>query len=85
LPKGRYGFTLSVGELGTQPSNCEADTLPLSYLHPNAMFVANAWVSGDITIGGGTGGGSMGLGATTFISGGGRPPTFKCRILPKYV
>jgi len=28
LPKGRYRISLSVGELDTQPSNRDADTLP---------------------------------------------------------
>jgi len=30
------------GDLDTQPSNCEADTLPLSYRRPSTIFVANA-------------------------------------------
>jgi len=42
LPKGRYGVSLSVSELDTQPPNCEADTLPLGYRRPRAIFVDNA-------------------------------------------
>jgi len=42
LPKKRYGDSLRVGESDTQPSNWEADTLPLSSRRPSEMFVANA-------------------------------------------
>jgi len=37
LPKERYGDSLSVGESETQPSNCEADTLPLGYRRPTEI------------------------------------------------
>jgi len=39
LPK----VSLSVGEMDTQPSNCEADTVPLSYRRPSAIFFVNAY------------------------------------------
>jgi len=44
LPKDRYGDSLSVGEsaTATQPSNWEADTLPLSYRRPSKIFFASA-------------------------------------------
>jgi len=44
LPKERYGDSLSVGEsaTATQPSNWEADTLPLSYCRPYEIFFAHA-------------------------------------------
>jgi len=42
LPKEHHGESLSVCELGTQPSNWEADTLPLSYRRRSEIFVANA-------------------------------------------
>jgi len=42
LPKGCYGDSPSAGESDTQPSNCEANTLLLSYSRPNKIFVANA-------------------------------------------
>ena len=37
LPKELYGDSLSVGESDKQPSNCEADTLPLSYRRPTEI------------------------------------------------
>jgi len=42
LPKEHHGESLGVCELFTQPSNWEADTLPLSYRCPSEIFVANA-------------------------------------------
>ena len=48
LPKGRYGDSPSASEPDTQPSYCEANTLPLSYRRPSEIFVANAYVSGDV-------------------------------------
>jgi len=51
LPKEHHGESLSVCELDTQPSNWEADTLPLGYRRPNESFVANASVSGYVMAG----------------------------------
>jgi len=42
LPKDHHGESLSVCELDTQPSNWEADTLPLGYRRCSEIFVANA-------------------------------------------
>jgi len=42
LPKDHHGESLGVCELFTQPSNWEADTLPLGYLRLSEIFVANA-------------------------------------------
>ena len=42
LAKEHYGESLSVCELDTQPSNWEADTLPLGYHRRSETFVANA-------------------------------------------
>jgi len=42
LPKEHYGESLSVCELDTQPSNWEADALPLGYHRRSETFVANA-------------------------------------------
>ena len=42
LPKENHCESLSVCELDTQPSNWEADTLPLSYRRRSEIFVANA-------------------------------------------
>jgi len=47
FPKEHHGESLSVCELDTQPSNWEADTLPLGYRRPSEIFAANAWVSGE--------------------------------------
>jgi len=43
LPKEHHGESLSVCELDTEPSNWEADTLPLGYRRRRSeIFVANA-------------------------------------------
>jgi len=41
LPKERYGDTLSGRGSNIQPSNWEADTLPLHYPRLSEIFVAN--------------------------------------------
>jgi len=45
MPKERYSESLSFCELDRQPSNCEADTLPLSYRHPSdrRQFLGVRW------------------------------------------
>jgi len=48
LPKEHHGESLSVCELYTQLSNWEADTLPLGYGRRSKIFVADAYVSGDV-------------------------------------
>jgi len=48
LPKVHHGESPRVCELDTQPSNWEADTLPLGYRRRSEIFIANAEVSGDI-------------------------------------
>jgi len=53
----------------------------MNYIVKNCFLQLAAQV---LTIGGGTGG-RIGLGPPTFISGGPGLPTFKFRILPKYV
>jgi len=40
LPKGRYGVTLSVDELDTEPSNSKEEFYQI--------FFSNAYVSGDV-------------------------------------
>jgi len=42
LPNEHHGESLSVCELDTQPSNWEADALPLGYRRRSEIFVANA-------------------------------------------
>ena len=41
LPKEPHGESLNVCESDRQPSNWEADTLPLSCRRPSEIFVAN--------------------------------------------
>ena len=50
LPKEEHTESLSVRELDIclQPSNWEVDTLPLGYHRRSEIFVANAYVSGDV-------------------------------------
>jgi len=48
LPKEHHGESLSGFELDTQPSNWEANTLPLGCRRHSEIFVANAWVTGDV-------------------------------------
>ena len=42
LTREHHGESLSVCELDTQPSNWEADTLPLAYRRPSEIFLVNA-------------------------------------------
>ena len=42
LPKEHHGESLGVCELDIQPSNWEADALPLSYRRSGEIFVAHA-------------------------------------------
>jgi len=46
LPKGRSGVSLSVGELDTPPSNCEADTIT-ELSSPQRNLCRQCLVSGD--------------------------------------
>jgi len=48
LPKEHHGESLIVCELDTQPSNWEADTLPLGYRRRSEIFFADTYVSGNV-------------------------------------